>query len=84
MRLRRYLQVNRYGDDLEQQLRKSPGIQTEPYTGPYGSVVRPVGTLRIARRQESDGDCSRGRVEVIEFPKSAVWIAKEWVMFDRR
>jgi hypothetical protein len=87
MRLKRYLQVHRCEDPLEQQLRTSRGTRVAPYTGHaeawfdradlaiIGNTPEGRRAMEIAVEDES---------KFIDFPHSAMWIAKERVFIDRR
>lgn len=87
MRLRRYLQVHRCEDPLEQQLRASRGTKIAPYTGhaeawfDRGELATIANTPEARRAMEiAVEDESR----FIDFPNSAMWIGKERVFIDRR
>lgn len=87
MRMKRYLQVHRYEDDMEQQLRASRGTEVPPYTGhaeawfdradlvAAGSTPEGQRAMHLAVEDES---------HFIDFPRSAMWVAKERVFIDRR
>jgi len=87
MRLKRYLQVHRCDDPLEQQLRASRGTRVAPYTGhaeawfdradlaTIGNTPEGRRAMEIAVEDES---------KFIDFAHSAMWIAKERVFIDRR
>ncbi len=87
MRMRRYLQVHRFEDDLDQQLRSARNTKVEPYTGhaeawfdrgelaAVGDTPEGKRAMEIAVEDES---------KFIDFPRSAMWIAKERVFIDRR
>jgi hypothetical protein len=87
MRMRRYLQVHRFEDDLEQELRASRGTRVAPYTGHaeawfdradlalMGSTPEGQSAMQIAVEDEA---------HFIDFANSAIWLAKERVFVDRR
>lgn len=87
MRLKRYLQVHRCEDPIEQQLRTSRGTRVTPYTGhaeawfdradlaAIGNTPEGRRAMEIAVEDES---------KFIDFAHSAMWIAKERVFIDRR
>jgi len=87
MRMKRYLQVHRYEDDIEQQLRASRGTTVDPYFGhaeawfdradlmAVGATPEGQRAMQIAVEDES---------HFIDFPRSAMWVAKERVFIDRR
>jgi hypothetical protein len=87
MRMRRYLQVHRFEDDLEQELRSSRGTRIAPYTGHaeawferadlaiMGSTPEGRRATQIAVEDEAN---------FIDFANSAIWLAKERVFIDQR
>jgi uncharacterized protein (TIGR02118 family) len=87
MRLRRYLQVHRYEDEVEKQLRAGRKTAVDPYIGhaeawfdradlaTIGSTPEGQRAMEIAVEDES---------KFIDFKRSAMWIAKERVFIDRR
>jgi hypothetical protein len=87
MRMRRYLQVHRFEDALEQQLRASRGTRVASYTGhaeawfdradlaAMGSSPEGKRAMQIAVKDEAN---------FIDFANSAIWLAKERVFIDRR
>jgi uncharacterized protein (TIGR02118 family) len=87
MRMKRYLQVHRCENPLEQQLRKSRGTQVESYTGHAEAWFDRGELATIANSPEA-----RRAMEIavaderkfIDFRRSAMWIAKERVFIDRR
>jgi uncharacterized protein (TIGR02118 family) len=87
IRMRRYLQVHRFEDDLEQELRASRGTRVAPYTGHaeawfdradlalMGSTPEGKRAMQIAVEDEAN---------FIDFANSAIWLAKERLFIDRR
>jgi hypothetical protein len=87
MRMKRYLQVHRFEDELEQQLRASRQTRVAPYTGhaeawfdrtdlaSMGSTPEGKRAMQIAVEDEA---------HFIDFANSAIWLAKERVFIDRR
>jgi len=87
LRMRRYLQVHRFEDDLEQDFRTSRGTRVAPYTGHaeawfdradlalMGSTPEGRRAMQIAVEDEA---------KFIDFANSAIWLAKERVFIDRR
>jgi hypothetical protein len=87
MRMRRYLQVHRFEDDLEQELRSSRETRALPYTGHaeawferpdlaiMGSTPEGRRAMEVAIEDEAN---------FIDFANSALWLAKEHVFIDRR
>ncbi len=87
MRMKRYLQVHRYDDPVEQQLRTARGTTAPPYTGhaeawfdraDFATIAQtPEGRTAMVLAVEDEG-------KFIDFPRSAIWIGKERVFIDRR
>lgn len=87
MRMKRYLQVHRYEDEIEAQLRAGRGTTVAPYTGhaeawfdradlaAVGTTPEGQRAMQVAVEDES---------HFIDFPRSAMWVAKERVFVDRR
>lgn len=87
MRMKRYLQVHRFEDELEAQLRVSRGTTVAPYTGhaeawfdrldlaAVGTTPEGQRAMQVAVEDES---------HFIDFPRSAMWVAKELVFIDCR
>lgn len=87
MRIKRYLQVHRFDDPLEQGLRKSRGTQVPPYTGHaeawfdradlavVGNTAEGKHAMEIAVEDER---------KFIDFSRSAMMIGKERTFIDRR
>jgi hypothetical protein len=86
MRLKRYLQVHRCEDPLEQQLRASRGTIVAPYTGHAEAWfdradLAAIGTVPEGRRAMEMAVADEAKF--IDFANSAIWIAKERVFIDR-
>ena len=87
MRMRRYLQVHRFEDEFERQLRASRKTSVAPYTGhaeawfersdlaAAGNTPEGRRAMQIAVEDEA---------KFIDFANSAMWVAKEHVFIDRR
>jgi hypothetical protein len=87
MRMRLYLQVHRYEDDLEQQLRASRGTRVAPYTGHAEAWLDRADLAAIASTPEGRRSMEiavEDEAKFIDFARSAMWIAKERVFIDRR
>ena len=87
MRMRRYLQVHRYEDDLEQQLRASRGTTVAPYTGHAEAWFDRFELMTLANTPEGKKAMEiavEDESHFIDFSQSAMWIAKERVFIDRR
>ncbi len=87
MGMRRYLQVHRYEDDLEQQLRASRGTTVAPYTGHAEAWFDRSELMTLANTPEGKKAMEiavEDESHFIDFSQSAMWIAKEHVFIDRR
>jgi hypothetical protein len=87
MRLLRYLQVHRYEDDLEQQLRASRGTVVAPYIGHAEAWFDRSELMTVANTPEGKKAmeiAAEDEAKFVDFSQSAMWIAKEWVFIDRR
>ncbi len=87
MRMRRYLQVHRYEDDLEQQLRASRGTTVASYTGHAEAWFDRSELMTLANTPEGKKAMEMAvedESHFIDFSQSAIWIAKERVFIDRR
>ena len=87
MRMRRYLQVHRYEEALEAQLRASRGTTVAPYTGHAEAWFDRADLLTIAQTPEGKQAMTMAvedEAHFIDFSRSAMWIAKERVFIDRR
>jgi uncharacterized protein (TIGR02118 family) len=87
MRLKRYLQVHRCEDPIEQQLRVSRKTAVEPYTGhaeawfDRGELAGMASSPEARHAMEIAVEDER---KFIDFPRSAMWLAKERVFIDKR
>lgn len=87
MRIRRYLQVHRYEDALEAQLRASRGTTVAPYTGHAEAWFDRADLQMVAQTPEGKYAMAiavEDEAKFIDFSRSAMWIAKERVFIDRR
>jgi hypothetical protein len=87
MRLKRYLQVHRCEDPLEQQLRASRGTRVAPYTGHAEAWFDRADLATIGNTPEGRSAMEiavQDEAKFIDFANSAIWIAKERVLVDRR
>jgi hypothetical protein len=87
MGMKRYLQVHRYEDDIEAQLRQSRGTQVAPYDG-HAEAWFDRGTLGALASSPEAKRAMEIAVEdeghFIDFRNSAMWIGKEHTFIDRR
>jgi hypothetical protein len=87
MRMKRYLQVHRYEDAIEQELRTRRGTRVDPYTGhaeawfDRGDLAGMAGSPEAKRAMQI---AVEDEAKFIDFAKSAMWVAKERVFIDRR
>jgi hypothetical protein len=87
MRMRRYLQVHRYEDELEQRLRAGRKTVAAPYTGHAEAWFDRVDLMTLAQTPEGRNAMHvavEDERKFIDFSRSAMWIAKERVFIDRR
>jgi hypothetical protein len=87
MRMRRYLQVHHYEDELEQQLRASRKTVAAPYTGHAEAWFDRADLMTLAQTPEGRNAMHvavEDERKFIDFSRSAMWIAKERVFIDRR
>ena len=87
MGMKRYVQVHRYEDDNEQQLRASRGTTVDPYFGHAEAWFDRPEFMAIAGTPEGKraGDIAvEDESHFIDFSRSAMWVAKERVFVDRR
>ena len=87
MGMQRYLQVHYYEDELEDQLRTSRGTTTPPYTGHAEAWFNRADLATLANIPEAKRAMEiavEDESHFIDFPRSAMWIAKERVFIDRR
>jgi len=79
--------VHRYEDALEQQSRASRLTSVTPYTGHAEAWFDRAELLTLAQTPEGKGAMAiavEDEANFIDFPRSAMWIAKERVFIDRR
>jgi uncharacterized protein (TIGR02118 family) len=86
-RILRYMQIHRFEDELEAELREARGTETETYTGHAELWVDRSNVIQPPPPPDPDG--GRGVViedeaKFIDFQRSTTWLAKEWEFFDRR
>jgi uncharacterized protein (TIGR02118 family) len=87
MRMRRYLQVHRYEDEIEQLWRASRGTRVPPYTGHAEAWFDRADLAAVANTPEGSRAMHiavEDERRFIDFTRSAMWIAKEHVFIDRR
>jgi uncharacterized protein (TIGR02118 family) len=86
-RLKKYFQVHRFEDPIEDQLRAARGTKVPPYTGHAEAWIdraesASAGATPEARRA---GQLAvEDEANFIDFKNSAMWVAKERVVIDRR
>ncbi len=87
MGMQRYFQVHYYADELEGRLRASRGTTTPPYTGHAEAWFNRADLATLANVPEAKRAMEiavEDEAHFIDFPRSAMWIAKERVFIDRR
>ncbi|MFK7913655.1 MAG: EthD domain-containing protein [Pseudomonadales bacterium] len=81
----RYVQVHRADDELEAQLRSGRGTAVEPYTGHAELWFdRSVLGQATPERRAAGARAITDESTFIDFPRSAIWLAKEHVFVDHR
>lgn len=82
--LKKYFQVHRCEDPIEQQLRTSRGSKIPPYTGHAEAWIdRSVQATNPEARRAGEL-AVEDEANFIDFKNSSMWIAKERVIIDRR
>lgn len=85
--LKKYFQVHRFEDPIEQRLRADRGTMVAPYTGHAEAWIDRAESAAAAGTPEARR-AARLAVEdeanFIDFRNSSIWIAKERVVIDRR
>ena len=87
MRLKRYLQVHRCEEPLEQQLRASRKTKVPPYTGHAEAWFDRADLAAVGKTSEGQRAMAiavEDERKFIDFSRSAIWIGKEWTFIDRR
>jgi len=85
--LKKYFQVHRFEDPIEQQLRAARGTKVPPYTGHAEAWIdraesaAAAGTPEARRARQL---AVEDEANFIDFKNSSIWIAKERVVVDRR
>ena len=85
--IKRYIQVHRYEDELENTLREVRGTITEPYTGHAELWFERTGMSADAATPERvrGGQLAvEDESKFIDFARSSMWLAKERVFVDYR
>lgn len=84
--LKKYFQVHRFEDPIEQELRAARGTKVSPYTGHAEAWIDRAESATASGTPEAR---RAGRLAVedeakfIDFKNSSIWIAKERVVIDR-
>lgn len=81
---RRYVQVHRYQDELEAVLRRARGTVTEPYTGHAEAWRDRAAPADVPERLRAGQLAVEDERHFIDFARSTMWLAKEWVFVDYR
>ena len=82
--MRRYVQVHRYEDELEGMMRQARGTKVEPYTGHAEAWSERSGLGPTPERVRFSQRAVEDERKFIDFKRSAIWLAKEWVFVDYR
>lgn len=86
-RLKKYFQVHRFEDPIEDQLRAPRGTKIPPYTGHAEAWIDRAESAAAAGTPEARraGQLAvEDEANFIDFKRSAMWVAKERVVIDRR
>lgn len=86
-RLKKYFQVHRFEDPIEQQLRAPRGTKVPPYTGHAEAWIDRADSAAAAATPEARraGQLAvEDEANFIDFKNSSMWVAKERVIIDRR
>ena len=87
MRMQRYLQVHRYEDEMEAQLRADRKTTVSPYTGHAEAWFDRADLQKVADTPEGRRAMElavEDESHFIDFSRSSMWIGKENVVIDRR
>jgi uncharacterized protein (TIGR02118 family) len=85
--IQRYFQVHRYQDELETALRESRAVQAEPFMGHaecWQNRIEMIAGKDMPERIEAADTILEDERRFIDFIRSAMWAAKEYVLIDRR
>ncbi|MBL7166164.1 MAG: EthD domain-containing protein [Dehalococcoidales bacterium] len=83
--IKRYIQVHRYEDELENTLREVRGTITEPYTGHAELWFERTGMSVPTPERTRGGQLAvEDESKFIDFARSSMWLAKEHVFVDYR
>jgi len=82
--MRRYIQVHRYEDELEEMMRRARGTVVEPYTGHAEAWSERSGQGPTPERTRFSQLAVEDESKFIDFKRSAIWLAKELVFVDYR
>ncbi len=82
--IRRYVQVHRIEDELEQVLRDARGTAVEPYMG-HAELWFDRTDLQLStlERREASRRAIEDENTFVDFARSAIWLAKEHLFVDR-
>ncbi len=82
--IKRYVQVHRVADELEQSLRESRGVTVDGYMG-HAELWFDRGALSVStpERQEGGRRAIEDESKFIDFQRSCMWLGKEHVFIDR-
>lgn len=78
----RYVQVHRIADELEQALREPRGVQVDGYMGHAELWFDRAAMGGTPERQLANERAIADERRFIDFPRSAMWVAKEHVFVD--
>jgi len=82
--MKRYFQVHRFEDPIEQQLRAARGTRVAPYTGHAEAWIDRASQPANPEARRAGAIAVEDEAKFIDFANSSMWIAKERVVIDRR
>jgi len=82
--LKKYFQVHRFEDPIEQQLRTARGTKVAPYTGHAEAWIDRANAVATPESRRAGEIAVEDETNFIDFKNSSMWIAKERVVIDRR
>src|ERR1700730_4212992 len=82
--LKKYFQVHRFEDPIEQQLRTSRGTRVPPYTGHAEAWIDRASQVATPESRRAGAIAVEDEANFIDFANSSMWIGKERVVIDQR
>ncbi len=82
--LKKYFQVHRFEDPIEQELRQSRGTRVAPYTGHAEAWIDRATPAANPEARQAGAIAVEDEKNFIDFANSTMFIGKERVVIDRR